>query len=557
MARTAGHPLSVVEYLRALAQGDAGVPESLADAVLTRVARLDDAAAPWSRPPRWCAAASTRRCWPRWWSRPRSPPPARCEELVRLRLLVRSGDHYEFANDLIQECVHAALPPALAARLPPPGRRPHADRPEEMAEHAYAAGDEPRAAQGWLLAGEAALHRAAVEDALGLLDRSLAVETAFAGTRARALLARGAVHDARTEFADALVDIDAALALARSSRRPPPGDGRAADARRRRGRRSRADRRRAGAPAGGGAPRWRPTSATAARRRTSAAGSPSSKPAGYAWPPRWPGPSGRSPAPGLPARRTPWCSPSTASRPSGPTSANPPARRGGRASSSPCSAARATPGCCSGRCSSRRSCPPGEGRLDEARGRVAEAIELNRLSGYPAYAGYLRAHDGWYARLAGDLDTARRIGRDAARGDLTGQPPVVVRHRRRAARCHPRRDRRPRRGRGASRGVGWRLARPPWPAGGCGAWPRWPPSATSTPRPRPAGLLDAIECPPGHAWVTGADVLPAARSHRPARRGHPGLLAPPRAPRLPGRRRWTTSRGAGDATATQIRSRTS
>ena len=71
-----------------------------------------------------------------------------------------------------------------------------------MAEHAYAAGDEPRAAHGWLLAGEDALRRAAVEDALGLLDRSLAVGTAFAGTRARALLARGAVHEARTDFAD-------------------------------------------------------------------------------------------------------------------------------------------------------------------------------------------------------------------------------------------------------------------------------------------------------------------------------------------------------------------
>ena len=57
--------------------------------------------------------------------------------------------------------------------------------------------------------------------------------------------------------------------------------------------------------------------------------------------------------------------------------------------------------------------PAAEGRLDAARARVAEAIELNRLSGYPAYAGYLAAHDGWYARLSGDLDAARRIGREA------------------------------------------------------------------------------------------------------------------------------------------------
>ena len=57
--------------------------------------------------------------------------------------------------------------------------------------------------------------------------------------------------------------------------------------------------------------------------------------------------------------------------------------------------------------------PAAEGRLDAARARVAEAIELNRLSGFPAYAGYLAAHDGWYARLSGDLDAARRIGRKA------------------------------------------------------------------------------------------------------------------------------------------------
>ena len=54
----------------------------------------------------------------------RGRPRGQCEELVRLRLLVRSGHHYEFANDLLQECVHAALPPALALALPPAGRRP-------------------------------------------------------------------------------------------------------------------------------------------------------------------------------------------------------------------------------------------------------------------------------------------------------------------------------------------------------------------------------------------------------------------------------------------------
>ena len=62
--------------------------------------------------------------------------------------------------------------------------------------------------------------------------------------------------------------------------------------------------------------------------------------------------------------------------------------------------------------------PAAEGRLDDARALVAEALELNRLSGYPAYAGYLHAHDGWFARLAGDLDD-RTPGRPRGRrGEL-------------------------------------------------------------------------------------------------------------------------------------------
>ena len=44
---------------------------------------------------------------------------------------------------------------------------------------------------------------------------------------------------------------------------------------------------------------------------------------------------------------------------------------------------------------------------------VAQALDLNLRSGFPAYAGYLRAYEGWLARLAGDLDRARRLGRRA------------------------------------------------------------------------------------------------------------------------------------------------
>ena len=51
---------------------------------------------------------------------------------------------------------------------------------------------------------------------------------------------------------------------------------------------------------------------------------------------------------------------------------------------------------------------------------MAEALEHNRRSGFPAYAAYMRAHDGWFARLAGDLDAAVRVGRQA----LASSSPV-------------------------------------------------------------------------------------------------------------------------------------
>ena len=254
MARTSGHPLSVVECLRALADGDAGVPESLADAVLTRVGRLDAD----SRDVVEAAAVLRRRLDPR---RLASLVEAsevatarRCEELTRLRLLVRTGERYEFANDLIQECVHASLPPALAAAYHRRAADLTSDQPEEMAEHAYAAGDPARAAQGWLLAGEAALRRAAVEDALGLLDRSVAVPEAATGTRARALLARAARARSAHRLRRRPRRRGRCVGPGPDDRRAPPGDGRPPRARRRRRRRTRASGRRAGRAVGGGAP---------------------------------------------------------------------------------------------------------------------------------------------------------------------------------------------------------------------------------------------------------------------------------------------------------------
>ena len=94
---------------------------------------------------------------------------------------MRSGAVYEFANDLFQECVYAALPQAVAAAYHRRAADLTSDRPEVMATHAHAVGDDARAARGWLLAGEEALRRAAVEDARTLVERVLGVPGAVGG----------------------------------------------------------------------------------------------------------------------------------------------------------------------------------------------------------------------------------------------------------------------------------------------------------------------------------------------------------------------------------------
>ena len=138
-----------------------------------------------------------------------------CEELARVRLLVVSDRGYDFVNDLVQECVHASLPPALSAAYHRRAADLTADQPELMAEHAFAAGDADRAAHGWLLAGEAAMRRGAVDDAHGLFDRGVSAAEA-SSLRARLLIERARAHEASTAFAAALTDIDEALRLARA-----------------------------------------------------------------------------------------------------------------------------------------------------------------------------------------------------------------------------------------------------------------------------------------------------------------------------------------------------
>lgn len=528
MARTGGHPLSVVECLRALGAGDDGVPASLADAVARRVERLE----PEARAVVEGAAVLRRRLDPRLVAAvvdsTELAVTRRCEELTRLRLLVRSGEHYEFANDLLQECVHAALPPALAVAY----HRRAADvltaRPEAMAEHAHAAGDVERAAHGWLLAGEEALRRAAVEDAGNLLDRSLAAE-ASSTTRARALLVRGRVHEARSRFADALADVDAALTLARSGgdrrlemaalrarggdlvvglRRDPDEIAATLEA----GLELAADLgdREAEADFTGrlavlDASRLR--LATALERsqrslaRSRAAGSPGAV------------------LLALDGLKTAWS-----------YLGDPEPLRTVIAELEPAVRARDEPWLLQWVVFESSFVAAAEGRLDDARGLVAEALELNERSGFPAYAAYLHAHDGWFARLAGDLDDAVRVGREALTASSSAEHPwwtataagllaasladngehdEAVRVARRAL-------------------VADDLAVAPAGRLRCVAA-----LARLTGEPdavaEATAMLDDVACPPGHAWVVGADCYLAVAAAAVARGDGPEavrVLAP-------------------------------
>ena len=532
MARTAGHPLSVVEYLRALGQGDTGVPESLADAVLGRVARLDA-----ERPRR---GRGRRRA-----ATPDRPGPrGRPRRVLRRRAPPGSARSWSgcacscaaaTTTSSPTTCSRSACTPRCRRRSRSPCHRRAADltsdRPEVMAEHAYAAGDEPRAAHGWLLAGEDALRRAAVEDALGLLDRSLAVGTAFAGTRARALLARGAVHEARADFADRAGRRTGRAGPGPQHRRPAARDGRAPLPGRRRGRGARvctvdelvaplelglrlaADLgdRRAEADFTSRlaileASRLRLATALARAEgglvRARSAGSEDAQ------------------VLALDGLKTVWAY------------LGDPVRLGEViADLEPRLRARGDTWLLQWTVFEKSFVPAAEGRLDDARAVVAEALELNRLSGYPAYAGYLHAHDGWFARLAGDLETARRVGREAVEASSPIDHPwwYAIAAGLLAATLietgdHAEAEAVARRGlaTGEAAMAGGRLRCLAALAALTGD-----PALVAEARQ----ALDAVECPPGGGLGHRRRRLPAARLRRAAAPGHRRLVArPPQAP---------------------------
>jgi tetratricopeptide (TPR) repeat protein len=558
LARTAGHSLSVVEYLRALAAGDTGVPESLAAAIEARVDRLPPA----GRELVQGASVLHGRLDPRLLGDlvgiEELAAVRLCEEVAVAGLLHPVGAHYEFVNDLAQECVYRSLAPPLVSAYHRRAADLLSDQPESMAEHAYAAGEHGRAAQGWLLAGQAAMGRSAVEDAIGLYDRALAAAEEPL-LRARVLLARARAEEASTAYAAALADIDEALALARA------GPDRRLEMAALRAR-------------GGDVP-------VALRLPSSEVGDHLE--------------AGLRLATGLGDRAaeadfTTRLTVLEASRlrlASALTRAEAGLARA-RASSSEEAIPFALDGVKTvlgylGEGDRLREvvaelvpqlrrlqsawllqwavfdssfAAAAEGAWEEAQALVEEALEINRNSGFRAYTGYFRAHSGWFARLAGDLETAVARGRTAvaetspvdhpwwyaaAAGLLsctlleTGESAEAESLARRGLTVA-----------GPAAPEAWRLR--------CLA----PLAATDGPGGDNAfaesrRLLGAIECPPGKAWVPGADCyLQVARAaeRRGDVEGAAGALAPLR---TAVDQSWASVRQRVDAQLGQISSATS
>ena len=165
LAMTRGHPLFVVEILRAIAEVDGGsgaaeaaggealLPDSLRDAVLARVRRAGPEVEGLLRAAATLGSAFGPAVLARLLDLPPEEVARRAEAAHRARLLVEAGAEFEFANDLVREILYRTTPlPTRTARH----RRAAellAANPEAVAVHAEAAGDWPMAVEAWLRAG--------------------------------------------------------------------------------------------------------------------------------------------------------------------------------------------------------------------------------------------------------------------------------------------------------------------------------------------------------------------------------------------------------------------
>ncbi len=219
LRQTHGHTLFVVEVLRALAEGDHGLPESLRSAVQARVRRLGPEAEHLLR----VAAILGAAVDPAVVASLADVPPAaalrHCELALRAGLLVAAGRDFEFANDLIREALYTTTPEPTRLAYHQRAADRLTGQPESLARHAAACGDWLRAARALLAAADEAFRRFAVTDSAALATQALeAAERAGdleVGARARVI--RGRAHEGVAAVSLALADFSEGAAAARAA----------------------------------------------------------------------------------------------------------------------------------------------------------------------------------------------------------------------------------------------------------------------------------------------------------------------------------------------------
>jgi DNA-binding SARP family transcriptional activator/tetratricopeptide (TPR) repeat protein len=217
MSRTQGHALFVVETIRALSTGDAGVPASLREVIVQRVARIGQEAEDLLRAAAVIGTSFEPDIVGGLLHLDGTEAARRCEHLLSSRLVVAAGRSYEFVHDLVHEVVYTSIPEPTRFAYHRAAADLLADRPEAAGWHASAVGDWPRAARALMLAAQQAADRYAAADADRLLGRALeaAERASDIDLCARAYAARGRVRETLAAYHDAERDLWAANRLAR------------------------------------------------------------------------------------------------------------------------------------------------------------------------------------------------------------------------------------------------------------------------------------------------------------------------------------------------------
>ncbi len=217
--RTGGHPLFLVETLRALAAGQVGLPATLQAAVLERVEKTGPSTDRLLRAGAVLGAAFDPAVAAVLVGMPEHVALPGLERGLAARLLVASGREYEFVHDVVRDVLLETTPSPTRLAYHRRAADVLAATPEAVAVHAEAIGDRARAGRAWLLAADQAMARFAAADAAILATRAIAAanETDDAELRGRALVTRGRSRDATAEYPPALADFESARAAARQA----------------------------------------------------------------------------------------------------------------------------------------------------------------------------------------------------------------------------------------------------------------------------------------------------------------------------------------------------